>query len=243
MISSSLLDAAAIMEDLGTGMVNLIEGRLRMSLDAGIFDCSRVAIEKAGGRMSVVNDSCRPIVLVEWSGDWLNVEFSSALVADWYDHFESTNRSLPLFRAVPLSQLEKIFKYGCDQENHDVLWMDKSLSKALEYGDSEKAVMVFDCDKIKPSFVQVQSDIAPDELEFLKELYPTAEVSKDGTKIWLSRLGEHDKRRTRPYEVEYGKWIPKDPHEALGGLMLLGPDLEILTEQDRSAMSERQSID
>ena len=57
------------------------------------------------------------------------------------------------------------------------------------------------------------------------------EKSVDGTKIWLSRLPENDRRRTTAYETAYARWIPGDPWDALVALFAVGQDLETLREQ------------
>ena len=105
------------------------------------------------------------------------------------------------------------------------MWTDKFPEKALEYGGDCKVMMIFDNKQTQPSYQEVPSDTPASVLSALQEKYPTVEASKDGSRLWLSRLPEGDKRLTSGYEIEHGRWISGDPFEALVCLLVLGRNL------------------
>jgi hypothetical protein len=56
----------------------------------------------------------------------------------------------------------------------------------------------------------------------------SSETSVDGNKIWFSMLSFEDGRRTTPYEIAYGSFIPDDPWDALIALAIF-----VETDQER----------
>lgn len=124
------------------------------------------------------------------------------------------------FRAVSLDRLKYVLSTGVDVEPADsVMWVD-CFDKAWEYGGWPKLMMVFDHRALEPSFREVRSDIDPPELESLREDYPTMLESKDGTRLWLSRLPEGDRRVASAYERAYGRWIGRERGNPLRALLI-----------------------
>ncbi len=132
-------------------------------------------------------------------------------------------------RCVEIGRLPVILRQGCDVEPKDaVMWIDKSSSRALEYGGEQKVLMIFDIRRTEPSYQQVPADTDQATLDELQKTYPTVERSIDGSMLWLSRLPENDKRVASPYESEHGRWISSDPFAALSGLLVLGRDMKAM---------------
>jgi hypothetical protein len=117
-----------------------------------------------------------------------------------------------------------------------VLWVDRSTGKTLEYGDEMKVLMIFHGERLMPTHREIPANTPPGELEELRRTYPTAIPSVDGQMLWLTRLPFEDKRATTPYEIEYARWIPGDPWEALLAVLVLGRDHKRVCEQVQSAI-------
>ena len=166
----------------------------------------------------------RPLVVVGWKGGWRDDNFDTALMVLVADLAKLVTGSIACscVRCVDLTRLDMILSSGCDVEPTDaVLWVDKFPSKALEYGGDTKIMLIFDIRKTKATYEEVAADIEPQRLASLKAVYPTALTSVDGTKIWLSRLPEEDRRVASAYEIEHARWIPGDPFDALIGVLVL----------------------
>jgi hypothetical protein len=177
-----------------------------------------------GMTCTLVATSPRPLVVVGWQGAWLDHEFDTAIMLLVTDLAELITGSgtCPCVRCVELERLETVLKSGCDVSPTDaVIWTDKFPSKSLEYGGDTKVMLILDMRKTKASYEEVAADIEPHQLEVLKADYPTAVISRDGTRIWLSRLPDQDRRVGSAYEIEHARWIPGDPFEALIGVLVL----------------------
>ncbi len=191
------------------------------------------AVREAGAQCEFVASHPRPILLIEWKRDWRDEDFDTALMFLTFAIGEVSGGSEigSIVRCVGIERLDVILRQGCDVEPSDaVLWTDMFSSKALEYGGTEKVLMVFDIHRTKPTYLRVAADTDPIALDELRKTYPTVVRSIDGSRLWLSRLPEHDRRVTSPYEVEHARWIPGDPFEALAGLLVLGRDLAAIRE-------------
>ena len=126
------------------------------------------------------------------------------------------------YRAVSFERLENIIKYGVDVYPTDSVIYCDTLEKAMEYGGWPKVVMAFDMKRLQKTFKEVSANIDPNELEKLRSIYPTMEESKDGSKLWLSRLNFDDPRRGSGYEIAYAWWIQASPWDCLEFVLLVG---------------------
>lgn len=198
------------------------------------------ALRETGAQHELVASTPKPILLIEWNGRWQEREFESAIMFLTFALSElvAGRKAHSVVRCVESERLPLILQQGCDvQPTDSVLWTDKFPSKALEYGGDEKVMMVFDIRRTEPSYQEVPADTDQKALDELRKAYPTVERSIDGSMLWLSRLPEHDKRVTTPYEVEHGRWIPDDPFEALMGLLVLGRDMKKLAASVKSRIA------
>ncbi len=96
--------------------------------------------------------------------------------------------------------------------------------KAWEYGGWPKVVMAFDRELICNTYKEVPSDIDVGELAEIRKTYPTMLSAEESKTLWLSRLAEDDPHIAKSYEIEYGRWIPGDPLEALSALIVFTDD-------------------
>lgn len=143
------------------------------------------------------------------------------------------------YRAVSVDDWENIQSHGVDVLPTDSPIYCDFMEKALEYGGWPKVMMGFDQTYLKKTFREVDADLDQTELIKLTEIYPTAEKSVDGKKIWLSRLSPDDLRRTSSYEVAYGFWISGNPWDALKVLFLVNlPDTEVEQLQHVKALDK-----
>ena len=167
-----------------------------------------------------------------WAAAW-DVFPVFALMSVVWNHkkLHPGNDYAPSFRSAEIERLPYILTHGCDVAPTDaVMWVDKSPSKALEYGGEAKVMMVFDARKLDTSGLEVRTDSAPEELERLSAEYPTRLETTDGQNLWLSRLGENDLRLGSPYEAEHGRWIRGDPWQALRLVIIFAHDALLLPD-------------
>lgn len=126
------------------------------------------------------------------------------------------------YRGVEADRLSTILSAGIDVQPTDAVIYVSTLEKALEYGGLPKAVVALDPKRLERTWREVPADTEPDELASIRETYRTVLTSKDGNKLWCSRLHEADPRVTTSYEVSYARWIPGDPFDALRAVLVLG---------------------
>lgn len=124
------------------------------------------------------------------------------------------------YRAVNFSRLSTVLKSGIDVEPTDSVIYADEFEKAWEYGAWPKVVLAFDCGRLQRTFREVPSDTSPDELAVLSRTFPTKLRSKNGTKLWLSRLSEDDPKLASGYEIAYAWWTDEDPFDALKGIFV-----------------------
>lgn len=171
-----------------------------------------------------------PLLVLTWEGDWSSSAFEGNLfaLACFLPQASGGKMTWPSFRCVGRDRLPVILRTGCDVEpSNAVMFVDHSASKALEYGDrANKVMLLFDSEQLRNSHLEVSADLDPVELAELARVYPTRLVSEDGTHLWMSRLPEGNRRINTPYEVEYARWIPGDPWNALQGVIVLGQAAE-----------------
>jgi len=124
------------------------------------------------------------------------------------------------FRGVPLSKLGTVLSTGIDVEPSDSVIFSSDIQKVSEYGEWPKLLLALEASHLKCTFMEMDSTIADKELATLFETYPTKRTSRDGTRIWLSRMSSEDRRIAPDYEVNYAKWIPGDAINALKAALI-----------------------
>ncbi len=186
-----------------------------------------------GAKCELAASSPKPLLMIEWHGDWLDDEFSSSVMFLVYALAETSKGSetCPVVRCVEAERLSLVCDAACDVRPTDsVIWIDKFPSKALEYGGDAKLMMVFDIRCTLATYCKLPSDTDAESLAEARKSYPTIVPSVDGSMLWLSRLPEHDKRVASGYEVEYARWIPNDPFDALIGVFVLSRNMARMKE-------------
>lgn len=120
------------------------------------------------------------------------------------------------FRGVGLERLPTILATGVDVEPTTAPIFVSDFDKAWEYGGLPKVVMAFDGRHLERTYREVIiSDTPADEIARLMVDYPTRIESLDGERLWLTRFPEMDTRANSSSEVEFARWIPGDPFNAL----------------------------
>lgn len=128
------------------------------------------------------------------------------------------------FRGVALDKLEYVLRNHIDVEPTDAVIFANGLSKALEYGEWPKLVLVLRQSAMHRSFKILEATASAAEIEVAQREYPTVRPMRDGS-LWCSRLKEGD---TSPsYEIPHGWYVPGDPKEALAALILLSRDEDL----------------
>ena len=129
---------------------------------------------------------------------------------------------LNVYRGTDFSRLEFVLKHGVEGENPtDAFWaIPIGIDKALEYGGYPKILLCYDFKQCKKSYEIVKnSNENAAQISKLKNIYKSSLYSKDNKEIWFSMFPENDKRNDnrigKPYEMEYGYYIPKDQKKAL----------------------------
>jgi hypothetical protein len=156
-----------------------------------------------------------------------------------FDHFALLQRASELsgvdlwdcgFRGINASKLPSVIRNGIDVDPTTSIVFVDDFEKAWEYGQWPKIIIALDWSKLDHTFREVPAATSSEELTSLCAKFPTKRVSKDGSLLWLSRLGDNDPRVTTEYEVAYARWIPGNPFDALRAVFAFG-----LTDADLSA--------
>ena len=162
------------------------------------------------------------------------VTISEFDLVDTFPGFFSLKEMISLeYRAVSIDRFEYISNNGVDVNPTSAPIYCDDLEKAMEYGGWPKVVMGFNYQKMDKTFREVPSDIDQSELDALKVSFPTEEKSKDGKKIWLSRLSIDDPGRCN-YEIIYGRWIRGSPWNCLKIVLVVGLNEAQLGEHSRN---------
>lgn len=140
---------------------------------------------------------------------------------------------LPLcaFRGVSIERLATVLRTGVDVDPTDAPIYVSDLDKAWEYGGFPKLVLALDRRSLDRTFRELPSASSADERRAVRKTFPTVLEGIDGDTLWFSRLAPDDPGITKPYEVEYARWIPGDPFEALRAMLVFASnrDLDALT--------------
>lgn len=130
-------------------------------------------------------------------------------------------------RGTSFTNLKNVIQNGIDVVPTDAPFFSVAMDvgKALEYGwdNAEKMILLaYDESKLDKTFRQIESDAQEAEISNHQKLFPSTINSQEGNYLWFSRLSINDIRINTPYEMEYGKWIPDNPFDALKCVFLLG---------------------
>ena len=164
------------------------------------------------------------MVVVECASGVQRTDLSEPLRSLCWKAFPRTMHCVA--RGVSFDRLPAILRNGCDVEPvNSAIYASSDLNKALEYGtEDDQVVQFFQADQLTATYREVEASIPDVELAELRKTYPTLIRSTDGARLWLSRLGEDDRRIATDYEIEYARWIPGDPFNALAVVVILGAD-------------------
>jgi hypothetical protein len=129
-----------------------------------------------------------------------------------------------LFRSVDIEQLGQVFRTGCDVVPSDApLYATEYGGKALEYGGTDKVIMVFDPSKLQKTYKRASRAESTEVLNQLRKEYPSV-IEIDPDWLWFSKLPPGDARIGSSYETEYSFFIPAAPREALLMVFVVGND-------------------
>ena len=176
-----------------------------------------------------VDESSAQLVATAPVPIWIVVLPDDIQASDTVDNLRALTRSLfrqaglhalrPFFRSVGVDRLPNVLATGIDVEpTSAVFYVDRSPGKAWKYGGFPKVLIALDPEQVMQTWLEVPVDTAPEELERLRSTFPTRIRMPDT--YWFSRLAEDDPQLGRSYEIEYAKWIPKNPHDALRGIFI-----------------------
>lgn len=124
-------------------------------------------------------------------------------------------------RGVGVDRLPIILDHGCDVLPTDSPIYVSDIVKAAEYGGEIMAMQFFDPARLQRTYKEVPVTVSETELRELAAIYPTR-ISM-GDRFWLTKLKSTDRRAGSSYEVEFARWIPGDPLQALRMLWIIGP--------------------
>lgn len=181
----------------------------------------------------------KPLVLVEGERSLINdLKFRchTDQLGKYIDPDDRFKLNMSEFRGVGLDRIEHVIKNGIDVVPSDAPFFAGAFDKALEYGGIPKVVMVLDPSCLDRTFREIAADAAPEEISDLKRTFPTEFKSTCGTRLWLTRLGQEDPRAARPYEEEYGRWIPGNPMDALRAVLIFTDSRSTSLESVRAAL-------
>jgi len=193
----------------------------------------------AGVRISIISGFRVPVLCIAWpSEERFPAQTLGKFLADLLRGMHKSNSAAfpRLFdcRCVPLSRLPHIMLAGVDVEPTSFpIYVSGSVDKALEYGD---VLMVFDRAHLEATYREVAADASEEERIRCRRKYVSETPALDGSgSLWFSMLKADDTRLAKPYEIEYGRWIPGDPWAALKLVAVIGTDHELLAKAIRSA--------
>lgn len=124
------------------------------------------------------------------------------------------------FRGVTFQRLDTVLSTGIDVDPPNSPIYTSSIEKACEYGGYPKLILALALDSLERTFREIPTSAPAEEVEALRNQFPTVLTSQDGEWLWMSRLSENDRRISSSYEVNYARWIPGDAVKCLRGLLI-----------------------
>lgn len=124
-------------------------------------------------------------------------------------------------RGTTLEALPQVLRTGADVHPADaVIWVADDPQKCLEYG---QLLLVYQKMLLDRTFREIDAVTPKEDVEELRRTFPTVLTSQEGSRLWLSRLPESDRRVGMSYESDYARWIPGDARTALRAIVAIGP--------------------
>lgn len=172
--------------------------------------------------LHLLNEAPVPIYHLNTPTDWQSIKLVVPILMDFeLMSLKSLQVSLD-FRCVAFDRLQTVLQTGVDVEPADMPIYVADYKKALEYGGSQKIMLVYDTQSLHRTYREVAVSTPDSELTELSNRFPTRLISEDGTRFWYSRLPEGHYALSSDYEIEYARWIPGDPFDALKAIILIG---------------------
>jgi hypothetical protein len=134
-----------------------------------------------------------------------------------------------VFRGVEIERISCILSTGVDVEPTTApIYSTDRFDKAVEYGGVPKVVMAFDPSYLDYTYREVPSSASLNEINTLKQIFPTEISVKEGSSLWLTKLAFDDPRASTYYEIEYSRWIPGNPFDALKAVIIFTDSLKAI---------------
>jgi predicted AAA+ superfamily ATPase len=128
------------------------------------------------------------------------------------------------FRGVSIDRLAAVLEMGIDVQPTDSIIYVSDFDKAWEYGGVPKVILELDRSFLHSTYREIPSDTVAADIADLQKHFPCVEKSRDGSKLWLSRLAENDPRRNNAYEINYAKLIPENARHALKAIFIFATE-------------------
>jgi len=154
-----------------------------------------------------------------------------------WQSFDVLRGGWPAFRDVSCDRLPAILATGIDVGPTTAPIFVSDFDKAGEYGGWPKVIMALDGERLDRTYREIPPDTGAEEGARLMLDYPNRTPSLSGECIWLTRLPATDPRAATAYEIEYARWIPGNPFDALQAVFVFIPEGDSLTS--RLAMAPR----
>lgn len=119
--------------------------------------------------------------------------------------------------ALGADVLVRVLLTGIDVPRNNCFY-SSDIVKAAEYGGFPKLVLLLDMKKFDRTFRRLPKTASDEEVAAVRQVFPYERDT--GDKRYFSRL-EDESHRFSSYEVNYARWIPGDPREALKGLLII----------------------
>ena len=124
------------------------------------------------------------------------------------------------FRGVSIDRLQNVLDNGIDVLPTDSVIYADSYSKAWEYGGMPKVVLALKWAGLDRTWRELPAATPEAEIAALRLQFGTEVRSDDGSRIWLSRLPDSDRRVGTDYETSYARWIPGNPFDCLRAVLI-----------------------
>lgn len=130
---------------------------------------------------------------------------------DWPGH---------VYSCVRFSQLGNVLRTGLAVPEAPYLWV-ADFSKAWEYGGPlPKLLLAYDTSALDSTHREVPADTPAEDIDLLRRAFPTLLESVDRSQFWLSRFEPDAPYLASSYEINYARWIPGDPFDALSATVV-----------------------
>ena len=195
--------------------------------------------------VQVIAESPKPLIAISYSAgleERILADVLSNISHTLAQHLTDKRAVWTYARGVTLDRLPVVMQTGVDVTPTTAPIYVSDIAKALEYGGPQKVLILFKRTALDRTFRAVDATLDPTELAALRTTFPTIAHSQDGSTLWLSRLPEGHRHRAKSFEMDYIRWIPGDPWEALLAVFVLGTDLGVLLDFIRKVQRECRAV-